>query len=169
MYRLPIPILILGVCLLPAQTGKQDLATVQTVYLLQMGFGLDQYLANHLASAGVFTVVTDHKQADAVFTDAIGTALETKLVEMAEASKPEPTDEEKEKDKGKDRDKAKIEAYRLPASQFGRGKGNVFLVDLKSRRVLWSIYSRPKQYVPDELDKLAGTIVERLKKDRFGK
>ena len=51
-----------------------DLASVHTVYVLKMSKGLDQFLASRLTSDHVFRVVTDPKQADAVFTDQIGRA-----------------------------------------------------------------------------------------------
>ena len=57
----------------------------------------------------------------------------------------------------------------LPPSSFSRGKGNVFLVHVKTRGVVWSLYERPKKILPDELDRTSGRIVTRLKKDLSGK
>ena len=70
-----------------------DLASVHTVYLLKMSRGLDQFLASRLTEDHVFQVVTDPKQADAVFTDQIGEGFETKLEELfppPETAKPAP-------------------------------------------------------------------------------
>lgn len=50
-------------------------------------------------------------------------------------------------------------------SSFGRGKGTVFLVDRKSRALIWSTYDRPKNKQEDTLDKTADQIVHRLKHD----
>ena len=56
-----------------------DSSGVQTVYLLPMANGLDQYVANRLAASGVFHVTTDPKKADAIFTDKLGEACEQRL------------------------------------------------------------------------------------------
>ena len=57
-------------------------------------------------------------------------------------------------------------AHELPqTSTFGRTKGNVFLVDQKSRQVLWSIFEPPKGTESKELDRTASDIVSRIKKD----
>jgi len=47
----------------------------------------------------------------------------------------------------------------------GRGKGNLFIVDRKSRNVLWSIFEPPKDSTPGELSKTAEKVVKRLKLD----
>src|SRR5215212_10130655 len=96
-----------------------DISQVQSVYLLPMSGGLDQYLANRLT--GVFRVVTDRKLADAVFTDQLGESFERKLAELY----PPP-------DKDDDGDKDKDDKAAPHASNFGRGRGAIFLVDLKS-------------------------------------
>jgi len=51
-------------------------------------------------------------------------------------------------------------------STFGRGKGTVFLVDAKSRLVVWSTFD-PSKLGSDnhDLDRTANDIVSRLKKD----
>ena len=46
-----------------AQPGPPA-AGARSVYLLPMGHGLEQFLANHLASSGAFQVVTDPALAD---------------------------------------------------------------------------------------------------------
>jgi hypothetical protein len=50
-------------------------------------------------------------------------------------------------------------------SSFGRGKGTIFLVSVKSREVLWSTYALPKDSRADQLEKTAGKITNDLKKD----
>src|SRR4051812_2136690 len=79
--------------------AQAQLKQVQSVYLLPMGSGLDQYLATRLVEDHLFQVVTDPKRADAVFVDRIGEGLETKLAELYP--------EEKKVDKEKDKDKEK--------------------------------------------------------------
>ena len=61
-------------------------ADVQSVYLLPMPGGLDQYLANRLS--GVFRVVTDPKLADAVFTNQLGEPFEQQLAKLYPPPKP---------------------------------------------------------------------------------
>jgi hypothetical protein len=50
-------------------------------------------------------------------------------------------------------------------SSFSRGKGTLFLVDAKSKQVVWSIYRKPKNTLPATLDKTAKKIVGRLEVD----
>ena len=51
----------------PRESGTA--AGDQRVYILAMGSGMDQYLANQLTTIGVFEVVTDPQKADAIVTD----------------------------------------------------------------------------------------------------
>jgi hypothetical protein len=134
-----------------------DLTRVQSVYLLPMSNGLDQYLANRLNASGLFQVIVDTKKAEAIFTDKLGEAFEERLNKII---LPEPTKEQKA-------EKAKEQQEKpLISSSFGRAKGTVFLVDTASRSVLWSIYQPPRNTTPAELDRTAQRIVERLKADR---
>lgn len=141
--------LFLG-ALLASLTLGAGVPDVQAVYVLPMSGGLDQYLANRLTSAGVFRVVTDPKLADAVFTDQLGASFEQKLAELYA---PEPSDTENEEEKP-----------RRNVSSFGRGKGTVFLVDLKSRAVIWSAYEKPSGSTPSVLNRKATHIVQQIKK-----
>ena len=135
-----------------------NISQVQSVYLLPMSGGLDQYLANRLA--GVFRVVTDPKLADAIFTDQLGEPFEKKLAELYPA--PEPADTEQA-------DKDKQDKPQVRLSNFGRGKGTIFLVDLKSRAVIWSGYQKRNGSAPDTLNRTAGQIVEQIKKQQKAK
>ena len=124
---------------------------VQAVYLLPMAGGLDQYLANRLTSAGVFRVVTDPKMADAIFTDQLGAGFEQKLTDLYT---PPPEDNDKDS------------RPRVHVSAFGRGKGTVFLVDLKSHSVIWSLYEKPSRATPEVLNRTAAHIVQQIKKQQ---
>ena len=141
-----------------------QLKQVNTVYILAMGSGMDQYLANRLTTLGVFQVVADPQKADAIITDRLGEPFETKLNELyppPPAPKPVAKDEkgEKEKDSGIDMGGANR------VTSGSRGRGNFFIVDRKSRNVLWSVYERPKDSTPGELTKTAERVVKRLKTD----
>lgn len=147
-------------CSFPLLAG---LADVKAIYLLPMSHGLDQYLANHLTKAGIYQVVTDPKRADAVLSDRVGEVLENQLQELYAEPKPEP---EKKKDPPEAGSAASDVAAFAGAGKrtgsFAGGKGNLFLVDVKSRTVVWSTYARPKHPTPRHLDAIAKEIVERL-------
>jgi hypothetical protein len=131
-----------------------DVTGVKAVYLLPMTGGLDQYLANRLTGDQVFRVVTDPKLADAIFTDHLGDAFEKQLTGLY------PPAEADEKDDNKPQPHP---------SAFGRGKGTIFLVDLKSREVIWSGYEGRIGPTPDLLDRTAVRIVREIKKQQKGK
>ena len=131
-----------------------DVTGVKAVYLLPMAGGLDQYLANRLTGDQVFRVVTDPKLADAVFTDHLGDAFEKQLIGLYP---PEAADTEEKDDSNKPQPHP---------SAFGRGKGTIFLVDLKSRAVVWSGYEGRIGSTPDLLDRTAVRIVREIKKQQ---
>jgi hypothetical protein len=183
-------------------------SNVQSVYLMPMAGGLDQFLAHQITSTHAFTVVTDAKRADAIFTDRLGDALHTQLEKLYPEPKPASADAKKTEDAKKD-DSKKDEVNKAdevkknddsksdekadtkeddamvkgdpvtparattnappPVSGFGRGKGTLFLVDAKSRRVIWSAYAKPKNTSSDELERVAHQIVEKLTKTLAGK
>ncbi|MBV8729007.1 MAG: hypothetical protein JO336_04285 [Acidobacteriia bacterium] len=160
-----------------------ELSAVHTVYLLPMGGGLDQYLANRLTSEHVFQVVTDAKLADAVFTDRIGNAFEERLVDLTApppkekqaASQPAANPPAANPNTASTNQIPPVSA--LPAeavnrlsnpaanSTFGHGKGTIFLVDIKTKQVLWSVYEQPKSVTSNQLDRSASEIVNRLKRE----
>ncbi len=169
-----------------ALLGGAELSGVHTVYVLSMSKGLDQYLANRLTNDHVFQVVTDPKRADAFLTDRIGESLQSKLEEIfpppapekaAPTEKPAPAAEKAPKaDKDKEppgnpllTDTVNKLANPATNSSFSRSKGTVFLVDAKSRQVVWSVYQLPKGSSAKELDRTASDIVSRLKRDLNGK
>lgn len=130
-----------------------EIGQVQTVYVLPMSSGLDQYLANRLTAAGVVQVVTDIEKADAIFTDRLGDSLDKHLTETKELK---ATDKEPN--------------WERPVSQpFSKARGNYFLIDRKTRNVIWSIYERPKNTRPAELNRIASKIAEKFQKDRAPK
>ncbi len=127
---------------------------VKSVYLLPMSGGLDQHLANQLAAAQVFQVVTDPKRADAIFTDRLGEAFEQKLTELYA-----PPEEDKEDDSG---------SQRKHISTLGRASSTVFLVDLKSRAVIWSGYEK-RGVNPAGQERVASQIVRQILKQQKAK
>ena len=166
-----------------------DLEGVRNVYIMPMARGLDQYLASRITSDHVFQIVTDPKLADAVLTDRVGEGLQTQLENIfptpkppeaeapaAEPEKPAKGEKASKQDKQKEKDSTAsvnpmfqdtVNKLDNPNnnSSFGRSKGNIFLVDAKSRQVVWSTFDPPKGIRTKELDRTASDIVSRLKKD----
>src|SRR5260370_39226599 len=141
-----------------------DLRRVNIVYILPMSGSMDQFLANRLTTMGVFQVVTDPQKADAVITDRIGEAFQAKLDEVYPP--PVPPKPVKDEKSAKDDKKDDLSAGKLTRqSSFNTGKGNFFIVDRRSRNVLWSIYERPANSTPSELTKTAEKVVKPLKTD----
>lgn len=163
-------ILIIVLCCVALQAAEAPAAPApRTVYLLSMGNGLDQFLASRLISMHVLEVVADAKKADAILTDRLGQGFEARLDELFP---PPPPPLKPKESKDKEASVEEVAGTPPPVGQFGntaRGRGNVFLVDAKSRRVLWSTFITPADTTPDQLDKTAGQIAERLKKDLAGK
>ncbi len=166
-------------------TVNPQLHQVKRVYILAMGGGMDQFLANQLTKEGVFEVVTDPKKADAIVTDNVGESFQKKLDDLyppppkpkteAEATKP-AADTGTSLDVGDSSSDAKparkdpldgldFSGGGVRSTSFGRSKGNIFVVDRNSRSVLWSVYERPKNTTPGELTKTAGKVVKQLKDD----
>jgi hypothetical protein len=155
------------------------LVQVKSVYLMPMGSGLDQYLANQITEDRIFEVVTDPALADAVLTDRIGPAFEQALAELYPPPPPPPA--EKKDDAKKEETKDEKPAATAPTSigavladrpdqparvsSFSRGRGNVFLIDRKTKRVLWSDYRRPKNSRPDEIHRTADRLIDQLADD----
>jgi hypothetical protein len=146
---LPLCVIAFGLAL---ACHAADLPAVQSVYLLPMSNGLDQHLANRLAASGVFRVVADPKQAQAIFTEKLGEAFEERLKTLLAPAEPKPSTEKKADDTPVPR-----------VSSFGQGKGTIFLVDASTRTVLWSTYEKPRNSSPQEQDRSAQRIVDRLK------
>ncbi len=132
-----------------------DIGDIKTVYLLPMAGSLDQYLAIRLTTGTNLQVVTDPQKADAILTDRIGAGFEAKLDELYNVKPAKADPANMMQDSGK------------PAMQpMSRGKGAMFLVDRKTRNVLWSTYAIAKGSSPDEMNHLADRIVSKLGKDR---
>ena len=152
---------------------------VKAVYLLPMTNGLDQYLASQLTRSGVVQVVTDPLKADAVLTDRVGEGFERKLADLyapKPAPKPEaPPEEDKNRKKKAEakplsladaKENESVLAARVGSNSWGRGRGNLFLVQRATGNVIWSTMARPKDSTPQNLGKLAGRLADQLKRDR---
>jgi hypothetical protein len=118
----------------------------RTVYVMPMAGGLDQFLAQWLTSEHVMQVVADPKIADVVLTDRLGEAFEQKMAEIhpKDDKKPDST--------------ATHNTFRS-----SKGRGTMFLVDAKSRQVLWSDYEKvPGSISNNSLNREAERIAKKL-------
>ena len=149
-----MPLLVLSFLAMNAIAA--NVSEVRTVYLMPMANGLDQYLAVRLSSLGTVQVVTDAQKADALLTDSVGAGFEEKVEELF----------------SKDKAAAKPGQPNNDTPEFGRGRvgggsrsrGTVFMVDRKSRELIWSVFELPKGTKPDDLNSTAGHIADKLGK-----
>lgn len=118
-----------------------EVPAVHTVYILPMANGLDQYLAEQLTRDHVVQVVADPKLADAIITDRLGEAFEQKMTQI------HPRDDAEKK--------ASTSSDIHPAFRSNGTRENFFLVDAKSRQVLWSDYEKPARSLNREASKIA--------------
>jgi hypothetical protein len=180
--------LCFNLCL--TRAGAAELTPSRTVYLLPMGHSFDQFIADRLTRMHVFQVVTDPAKADTVITDRVGASLQSRLKELYP---PPPDPEAKEAAKvaaktNADTPRAAGDTLLPPSGPMaafgdttnklaqtgsmatsGHGRGTIFLVDVKSSQVLWSIFEAPKNNSPRELDRTALRIVKHLKLDLAAK
>src|ERR1022692_2122461 len=140
------PILALFAALvLVATPACAQYAGPKTVYILPMAAGFDQYLAQSLTRDHVMQVVADPKTADVVMTDRLGEAFEQRMKQI----RP-------------DSDKKSDEMVHN-AFHSSRTQGTIFLVDAKSRQVLWSDYQKPPRSNSDsDLNRAAEQIAKKL-------
>lgn len=155
-----------------------NLAQVQTVYIQPMSGGLHQHLAARMVSLGLFQLVTDPHRADAILTDKLNDGFEARLLELDKQDEERAKTPEQKKKEADEKAAAPSNqsgppnftlAERPLTTSLGGGKGTFFLVDRKSRRLLWSVYARPKNSTPSELYRVAGRISDKLKNDWSGK
>ncbi len=115
------------------------------VYILPMAGGLDQYLAQWLTKDQALEVTADPKAAEVIMTDHLGESFEQKLKEIRPAD-----------------DKKKADDNAPNAFRATRPRGTIFLVDAKSRTVLWSDYEKPRSTSDRDLNRAAEKIAKAL-------
>lgn len=193
MTRLLAPALLLGLLTpafsAPAQGPNAELGSVGTIYVLPMASGMEQFLAHQVAKQGLYEVTTDPLRADAFLSDFVGTTFELRVEELIKTArdKQEKEAEEqarKEAEKSgtapkkaakKDEDEEAQGGFQVEGSGaarvggFGRGKGNIFLIDAKTRRVLWTGFDIPKNTRAEALQKSAERLTSQLRKEKTGK
>lgn len=117
----------------------------KTVYILPMAAGLDQYIAQWLTKNHAMQVVADPKIAEVFMTDRLGEAFEQKMKEIR------PDGDKKSDDTARN-------TFRTT-----KPRGTIFLVDAKSRQVLWSDYQKPPRSNSDsDLNRAAERIADKI-------
>jgi hypothetical protein len=132
-----------GLSLAMAGAAAQP-AALRSVYILPMAGGLDQYLAERLAQEHVMQVVADSKLADTVMTDHLNEAFADTLAKL-HPRKDETASEETQH-----------------TFHSGSNKGTIFLVDAKSREVIWSDYEKPRRNQSSHMSREAERIVKKM-------
>ena len=136
----------LGLLALLAISASAQSVGDRSVYIMPMAGGWDQYLAGQIAREHVMQVVADPKIADVVMTDSLNETLTQTLAKL------HPKE---------DRDAADVE---VPHTFHKSGsKGTLFLVDAKSRQVIWSDYEKPARNVSaGRLNRAAERVVKKM-------
>ncbi len=141
-----------------------QLQNVGRVYLWPMSNAFDQYLAQQMTAEGVFEIVVDPKLAGAVMTEKIDNTFLQALDELFPsgdaAGKKEGAGE---KAKGGDGLQGDFRASRPANHPKAAPRGTLFLVDITSRKVIWSTYLKEFPADPDQLHKQARGVVGKLK------
>lgn len=149
--------------------GDPALVQNQTVYLLPMSYGFDQFLATELSKNHVLTITTDPKKATVILTDRLGEPLEQKLKEYYDPPPPPRKKVSRDLDKQDDNDMGVLPGLQVSpvthVNSFGGNKGGLYLVNTQTRQVIWSTYSHPKRYSADDLHRMAAKVTHRLMKD----
>jgi len=161
VWRLAAALLLSGVC---AAAAPPQLPAAGKLYLWPMTHAFDQYLAEQITADGVFEVVVDPKLASTIMTERIDSTFLKAMDEFF----PRPAgNSQTEKAAGNTKNDDSIEGGgrdRRPANHpRGQARGTLFLVDVASRKVVWSTYLKEFDPSPNKLHSQAGNVVEKLR------
>jgi hypothetical protein len=156
--------LILAVSFWSPAAETAQLQNAGRVYLWPMSNAFDQYLAQQITAEGVFEIVVDPKLAGTVMTEKIDNTFLQALDELfppaGGASKQEKAGETAKSGDSLEGDFR----MRRPANHpRAAPRGTLFLVDVASRKVIWSTYLREFDADPNQLHKQARGVVQKLK------
>jgi len=147
----------LALALLAVPLGQAQLRDAQPVYFWPMQHAFDQYLAEAVHGADALTVTVDPKLAGAIMTERIDApflqAMEELFPSEKQAEATEENDQSIEGDFAMQRTKNRPQA---------RPRGTLFLVDVKTRRVIWSTYLGELEQDSKDLHKEALRVVEEI-------
>jgi len=131
-------------------------AGLHQVYLLPMANGLDQYLADQITRGKIAQIVTDPKVADLIMTDRLGEGFEQKLAELRPVEEKK-ADAKADKSAGAAAPGSVHNTFRSSAA-----RGTLFLVDIKSRQVVWSDHEKPPAGSDSSLNRDAVRVAKKL-------
>ena len=145
----------IALALLAVPLGQAQLRDAQPVYFWPMQHAFDQYLAEAVNGADALSVTFDPKMASSIMTERIDATFLQAIEEIfpSEEAKTEEKDDSIEGDFEVSRSKNRPQA---------RPRGTLFLVDVKTRRVIWSTYLGELDPEPKALHKEALRVVEEI-------
>jgi hypothetical protein len=136
----------LGFLLIFVVSGLAQTGATRSLYIMPMPSGLDQYLADQITRAHLMQVVADPKIADLILTDKLNDTFTQTLAKLHPGAKEET---------------AEMDLHH--SFQKGSSRGTLFLVDVKSRQVIWSDYEKPKMNAStSDLNHQAERIVKKM-------
>jgi hypothetical protein len=161
VWRLAAALLLSGLC---AAAAPPQLPAAGKLYIWPMTHAFDQYLAEQITADGVFEVVVDPKLANTIMTEKIDSTFLAAMDEFF----PRPasnTESEKAAANAKNDDSVEGgERDRRPTNHpRGQARGTLFLVDVASRKVVWSTYLKEFNPSPNKLHSQAGNVVAKLR------
>lgn len=144
-----------------ASAFAADLGSAQPIYFWPMQSALDQYLAEQATTVSALGVTVDPKMAKAIMTDRIDASFLEAMDELFPVEgREEKTTEEKTEAADID-----FQMARPKNRPKGSPKGTVFLVDVKTRQVLWSTFLGDFYPNPKNLHREASKVIERLERE----
>jgi len=166
--------LLIVACAALQAADMPRLSQVRKVYFWPMRNAFDQYIAQQVARAGIFEVVVDPKMADAIMTERIDRTFLDAIEELFPQEEPEDAEEPSKGEDDADEEKKEGAssgemgtipglAVKRPANvPRGRPDGTLFLVDIQSRKVLWSTFVPDFDPLPKKLNKYAAEVAQQL-------
>lgn len=133
-----------------------DLSSAQPVYFWAMQSSLDQYLAEQASTAGALAVTVDPKMASAIMTDRIDKPFLDAMDELF------PVEGREEPKNSEDSIEGDFQMARPQNRPKGTPRGTIFLVDVKTRKVLWSTFLGEFDTNPKSLHREAQKVIERM-------
>ncbi|MBI1354570.1 MAG: hypothetical protein GC160_09500 [Acidobacteria bacterium] len=152
-------VVLTALALLAVPLGQAQLRDAQPVYFWPMQHAFDQYLAEAVNGADALSVTVDPKRASSMMTERIDATFLAALEELFPEQKPAKDEDDKDV-KSKESIEGRFQLARPKNRPQGRPQGTLFLVDVKTRRVIWSTYMGEVDPEPKALHKEAERVVE---------
>lgn len=144
-----------------SSAAAADLSSAQPVYFWPMEGALDQYIAQEASAVGVVSVTVDPKMAKAILTDRIDANFLAGMDELFPLPGVEEESSEEEEETS-DSVETGLQKPRPANRALSRPHGTLFLVDAKTRRVLWSTFLGDYDRSPKKLNGEAKSVVQRM-------